>query len=139
MTFRETPPGAPLLIFAENVTALDRATGRKLWEYDPGSDAVRRFAFSAERVFLLDGGSVLHCMLTATGQLLGKVETGILNAESMMIDGERLYVVGTMQVFALDLDGRNLWQVPVAHNQRHTLSGMGIPGGASIQPDFSKG
>ena len=102
-------------------------------------DAVRRFAMSAERLFLLDGGSNLHCLLPTTGQLLGKVETGILAAESMMIDGERLYVVGSMQVVAFDLEGRSLWQTRVTHNQRHTLSGMGIPGGNAIQPDFTKG
>ena len=54
MSFRDEVPAAPLLLFAENVTALDREGGRVLWTYDPGAEAVRRFAMTVERVYLLD-------------------------------------------------------------------------------------
>lgn len=140
MSYREPSPVAPLLLFADNVTALDRETGRQLWTYSPGDDAVRRFATEGDRLFCFDGGATLHCLLISTGQLLGRVKFETMAAaENMMVDGGRLYVVGSNRVVCLTLEGRILWEEKVPRNQRHTLTGMAVPGVGAIQPDFSKG
>jgi outer membrane protein assembly factor BamB len=137
---RENAPRAPLLLFADNVTALDRQTGRQLWTYALGGDAVRRFAIEGERLFCFDGGANLHCLRLSDGQLLGRVKIAtITTAENMMIDGERLFVVGDSRVVCLTLEGAILWDEKVPRNQRHTLTGMAVPGVGAIQPDFSRG
>ncbi len=139
MASSDDSSNAPLLVLAENVTALDRRTGKVLWQYDPGSEAVRRFATTADRVYLIDRTGGLHCLQLANGQLLGRIQLPTMAAESMLSDGETIYVASDSSVIALDLHGRILWEQKVARNVRHTLTGMAIPGGASIQPDWSRG
>ena len=139
MSSRDAPPNAPLLLFAENVTALERDGGRVLWVYDPGEEAVRRFAMTDDRVYLIDRAGTLHCLQLATGQLIGRIQLAIMSAENMLIDAGRIFVASDSKVITLDLDGRVLWEQSVTRNVRHTLTGMGIPGGPSIQPDWSRG
>lgn len=137
MTYRSPPPDAPLLVFSTQVVALDRTTGAERWKY-PMENVVRRFAIDGDRVFVFDSESCLHCLDVASGRLLGKIDLPIMTANSMLLDGDRLYVSGDNEVTALDRNGTLLWTARVPPNGSHSLCGLGVPGGAVIQPDFSK-
>ena len=53
----------------------------------------------------------------------------------MLLDDKRLYVVGDDTVVALDLQGQILWRQNVrGFFNGHTLLGMAVPGGQSLQP-----
>ena len=99
---------------------------------------VRRFAIDGERVFVFDSESSIHCLDIASGRLLGKIDLPIMTANSMMLDGDRLYVCGDSEVIALDRNGAVLWTSRVPPNGSHSLAGLAVPGGNVMQPDFSK-
>jgi outer membrane protein assembly factor BamB len=137
MTYRAPPPDAPLLIVAGQVVALDRNTGKLLWRYNLKGVA-RRFAFDVERVFVLESTGTFHCLELATGRLIGAVETGLGAANSMLIDGDRIYLAGDDYAAAMDFSGVILWRESIPSNGSHSLCGLGIAGGNIMQPDFSK-
>lgn len=89
-------------------------------------------------MFVFDSESAIHCLDVASGRLLGKIELPIMTANSMMLDGDRLYVCGDREVIALDRNGAVLWSASAPANGSHSLAGLGIPGGNIMQPDFSK-
>ena len=103
----------------EYVTALDRATGRKLWEYQNG----RRFendrgdgprstpTVDGDRLYVLGGSGDLTCLDAATGkriwtinlvQKFGGVNPYWRYSESPLVDGDQVVVTGH------DL-GQNTW------------------------------
>jgi outer membrane protein assembly factor BamB len=135
MTYR-SPSEAPLLVVAEEVVALERSTGRKLWEYPLGA-AARRFEIIDDRLFVFDGEGRLHCIEIATGRLLGMIDLGLSSPGTLLRDGDRLYVSGNTTVVALDRSGAIVWRADVPPNQRFSLGGLGIPGGPVSQPDYS--
>jgi outer membrane protein assembly factor BamB len=135
MTYR-SPSETPLLVVAEEVVALERSTGRKLWEY-PLDAAARRFEIIDDRLFVFDGEGRLHCIEIATGRLVGKIDLGLTSPGVLLRDGDRLYANGNNTVVALDRNGAIVWRAAVPPNQRHSLGGLGIPGGAVAQPDYS--
>lgn len=137
MTYREPTPDAPLLVISTQVVALDRRTGAERWKY-PMKTVVRRFAVDGERLFVFDSASAIHCLDIASGRLLGKIDLPIMTANSMMLDGDHLYVCGDREVIALDRNGNVLWSADVATNASHSLAGLAVPGGNVMQPDFSK-
>jgi outer membrane protein assembly factor BamB len=128
---------APLLVLSTQVVALDRQTGTQLWNYEMGT-VTRRFAISGEELFVFDSEGWIHCLDVQSGRLIGKVELPLSNANTMLMDGDRLYVSDDFNVIALDRTGRILWQSRVPTNSSNSLCGLAIPGGSSMQPDFSK-
>lgn len=136
MDYRTMPTDPPLLVVSTQIVALDRATGATRWRYDL-EGVGRRFAVEADRIFVFDSKGWLHCVAVANGQRIGRVELELQLANSMLVDGERLYVSGDNEVVALDLTGRILWRAAVPMNGSHSLGGLGVPGGNLVQPDFS--
>ncbi len=136
MDYRTTPNDPPLLVVSTQIVALDRATGAQRWRYDL-EGVGRRFAVEADRVFVFDSKGWLHCVDVASGQRIGRVELALKTANSMLVDGDRMYVSGDAEVVALDLAGRILWRAAVPMNGSYSLGGLGVPGGHLVQPDFS--
>lgn len=136
MDYRAPVPPAPLLVVATTVTALDRATGQQLWSYDLGSPA-RRFAVEGDRMFVFNGDG-LHCLDVRSGALIGKVHLEMKSANTMLVDGDRVYVSDDFSVVALDLNGQVLWRASVPPNGSFSLTGLAVVGGNIVQPDFSR-
>jgi outer membrane protein assembly factor BamB len=138
MNYRTMPPDAPLLVVSTQVVALDRATGKQRWCYKLAHVA-RRFAVEEGRVFVFESRGALHCLDLVTGRLLGRVETELASANSMLVDGDRIYLADDHHVVAIDMNGHVLWRESVPFNGSNSLCGLGVPGGNMLQPDFSKG
>ena len=136
MDYRAPQPDAPLLVLSTRVTALNRHTGALVWTYEVDA-ATRRFAIEGERLFVFDGNGRLHCLELRTGRLIGRVDLGLSQANSMLVDGDRMYVSNDSTVIALDLNGQILWRADVPANGSYSLCGLGVPGGHLVQPDFS--
>lgn len=137
MDYRQTPPPAPLLVISTSVTALDRSTGRQLWSYELGC-APRRVHADDERIYVLDSEGTLHCLLSATGRVVGRIELGMRDANALLWDGERIFVTNDDAVVALDLAGTILWRTSVATNGAWGLGGLAV-GSRVVPPDFSRG
>jgi outer membrane protein assembly factor BamB len=138
MDYRVAPPNAPLLVVSSNVVALDRATGQQRWIYSLGGETARRYALDGERIFVFDSESRVHCLDVATGTCLGVVTlTSVPDQNTMLLDGDRLYVGGSGRIAALDRNGNLLWEVSVPPSGRRSLAGLAIPGGSMVQVDFS--
>jgi outer membrane protein assembly factor BamB len=137
MDYRQPPPNAPLLLFGRNVLAVDRATGRVLWEHSTDSYNVRRFLLDGDRLYVLDEASILHLLVARTGQALAKIDLDLPMMDNMMLDEGRLYIVGRQNLVALDLDGRVLWKQEIELHGSRSLAGMAVPGGNSVQVDYS--
>lgn len=135
--YRQTPAPAPLLVISTTLTALDRASGKQLWSYELGA-APRRVHADDERIYVLDARGTLHCLLSATGRVLGKVELDMRDANALLWDGERLFVTDENEVVALDLAGGVLWRTNVATNGTWGLGGLAV-GSRVVPPDFSRG
>jgi outer membrane protein assembly factor BamB len=136
MDYRSAPPEAPLIVVANDVVALDRQTGKVLWRYEPGAEALR-FLVEPECLFVLDEQGKLHCLALHTGALLGVARLRLVNPCALLSDGERLYVSAKEEVVALDREGNELWRAPSAGGYG-SLGGLGLPGNM-VQPDFSRG
>src|SRR5688572_13220003 len=100
MNYRAMPPDAPLLVVSTQVVALDRATGKQRWCYKLAHVA-RRFAVEEGRVFVFESKGALHCLDLVTGRLLGRVETELGSANSMLVDGDRIYLADDHNVVAI--------------------------------------
>ena len=137
MDYRAPAPDAPLLVVGDRVIALDRTTGAPRWQYDVKANP-RKFALTADRFFLLDAETDLHCLDLRTGALLGKVKLGFDEAHTMLLDGDRLYVSGQKVVAALDLNGQLLWQSAVPYSAMAGLGGLAVVGGNMVQIDFAR-
>ncbi len=137
MDYRSARRPAPLLIVSNKVTALDRETGQKLWEYDIGTSA-RRFVADEQVLVVLDRYGNLHRLDLVRGQCTGLVKTGLDEASAFLFDGERFYVSNDTTVVALDSSGQELWRQSVGPNGGWGLVGMAVLPGIVVQPDFSR-
>ncbi|MBX3229499.1 MAG: PQQ-binding-like beta-propeller repeat protein [Labilithrix sp.] len=129
----------PVIVVSSSITAVDRATGEVRWkqEFDNG---FRRYAVDSGRIFALDSQGTLHCLDVATGATIGKVDLSPLpSSGAMLFDSGVLYVCGDNVLIAVSIDGRVLWRTSVGYNKVHSLPGIAVVGGNSLQPDFSKG
>jgi outer membrane protein assembly factor BamB len=131
-----SPASGPVIVVGSKVVALDRASGSVLWEYCDTAN-VRRFHIDEGRVFLYDAGGRVHCLDLRDGRCIGKVVTGISDAESMLVDQDTLFVFGNGVLLAMDLGGRELWRRPVGVSVSCGLVGLGVPG-RIMQPDYSR-
>lgn len=123
-----------MLFVANKVTALERDTGRKLWEYDLGTSA-RRFLADENVLVVLDRYGDLHRLDLVSGLCTGVVKTGLDEPSTFLFDGERFYVSNDSTVVAIDSNGQELWRQEVAPNGGWGLVGMAVV----AQPDFSRG
>jgi outer membrane protein assembly factor BamB len=137
MNYRESPLPAPLLVFSTFVMALERATGRELWKYSLDDKPTRRFVIDGDRLFVLDGAAIMHCIAIDTGRGIGKVELNLIASGNMLVDEGRVFVAGDMEIVALDREGRILWRQRTDNNQSWSLVGLAVPGGNTSQPDYS--
>lgn len=138
MDYRAPAPDAPLLIVSGSVVALDRSTGRELWVYELGGVVTRRFPIVENRLLVLDGDGLLHCLDIPSGKLLGKVDVEMPDAKAMLVDGDRIYVTDEALVAALDINGTVLWKSKISKNYSMGLPGLAVVGGNLLQPDFSR-
>lgn len=132
-----TTPSAPLVyVSLRRATALDPSTGRPLWGYEADKD-IARMIFSEDRIFFLDAAGNIHCVVAATGQLLGKVKAATKGIGGAMVSaGGVLYVATTGGVTCVSRDGQILWAHEAPGGQFSVLPGLGLPGQV-VQPDFN--
>jgi outer membrane protein assembly factor BamB len=140
MDYRTAPPPHPLVFVRGNCAlAIDRESGRVMWQYQ-ASKTLSRLTFADDRVFLLDFDCVVHCLDAGTGRLAGTVRVGPPSASSaaLLADGANVFVATSDGVTALGPDGRILWRVPTPENvvASIALAGLGLPGSV-VQPDFN--
>jgi outer membrane protein assembly factor BamB len=129
-------PSAPLVVAGTQVTALDQETGAVRWTYSEITRRALRIHVTQERVFVLDYEGNLHCLRLADGIVHGVVPLDGDEA-TMLPVGDRLYVFAGKKVYAIDSNGRVLWQCSVGFDGGWGLVGLGVPENA-IQPDFSR-
>lgn len=127
---------APLVVVGSKAVALDRATGAILWQYEELQQA-SRFEIIGDRVFVLDRDGAIHCLDLDTGARVGVAATGLTRAETMLADGDTLFVVGDGPVVAIDAAGRVRWRQAVGVTGSWGLPGLGVPGHV-MQPDYSR-
>jgi outer membrane protein assembly factor BamB len=137
MNYREGTGPKQLLVVATQVTALDRDTGAILWTQRLPA-AARRFVVDDQVIFVFDGDGDLHCFDLQSGRLVGRVNLGLRTANVLLVDGDRLYASSDSEVVTLDRRGTILWRTKIPANASFSLCGLAIPGGPSMQPDFSR-
>jgi len=118
------------------VTALDRATGTRLWSYELG-DAPRCVHVEGDRIYVLDGHGRIHCLHATSGTPVGKIDLRLKNANALLWDGETFFVTSDDEVVALDRDGVVRWRERVPTNGAWGLGGLVVESRV-VQPDFSR-
>lgn len=117
------------------VRALDRQTGRLLWEYK-ASLSVARFALSGGRVFALDDSCRVHCIDATSGAVLGivQIDREERSACALVAEGDVLYAATSKSVVAIDGRGQVAWRTDVG-GSFSARAGLGLPNNV-MQPDF---
>jgi hypothetical protein len=93
MSYREAPPGSPLVIVAANIIqAFDSATGKLLWEKKTLLTGTPRIATTSDRIII---GAYTKALLieTATGRDITEVALWF-GVEGAISDGEIMLLVG---------------------------------------------
>jgi outer membrane protein assembly factor BamB len=132
-------PARDTLVYVQldKAVALDPATGAHLWTYRAEKNLVR-FLFAEERLFLLDADCFVHCLVTATGSLIGRVAAGPATGygAAMVVVGDRLVVATTNGVACLSSEGALLWRHDDEKGAGPLLPGLGVAGQV-MQPDYN--
>lgn len=139
MTYRSAPAPHPLVYLgSQTAQALDPETGNELWRFQTKA-RIARVLLAHESVYLLDMDCHLHCLVAATGALLGSVDVAPRTASpgAMIVGDGRIYVATSISVVALTPDGKVIWQKTVAGGFSSVLAGLALPG-AIVQPDFKE-
>jgi outer membrane protein assembly factor BamB len=108
MTYRTASGAMPLIVgFGGKVFGLDPETGKRIWAWDTGSNAAVRLA--------VDGGTVI----LLTRNFLARVEaangvpvwqTTIPAADTLLVDGGRIFVGGAGEVRCYSMEGKLMWE-----------------------------
>lgn len=137
MMYREVPPPAPYLVvtLGNVVVAMDRRSGRRMWEWKgPSSSVFSRVLVTDERV-VVGGERSLSCVAYATGAPLWSVDCPIY-VGTWLHDAGQLFVSGTGEVVCFDLlNGRQVWHDSF-QGYGIVSSALGVPGNAA-QVDHS--
>jgi outer membrane protein assembly factor BamB len=127
----------PLIaVHGMTVRALDRLTGRLLWEYSANLN-VARFTLTNGRVFALDDNCRVHCLDVTTGAALGVVQIDRVERTgcALVADGTLLYAATTKSIVAIDSSGQIAWRAEVG-GAFGARAGLGLPNNV-MQPDFT--
>lgn len=137
MSYRTAPAPHPLVhIGHATAVALDPETGRELWRFQTKA-RIARVLLAHESVYLLDMDCHLHCVVAATGALLGTVDVAPASstAGAMIACDGKLFVATSTNVTALSPDGKVLWSHDAPGGSSLVLAGLALPG-SIVQPDF---
>lgn len=108
MTYRTASGVMPIIVgFGGKVFGLDPETGKRMWGLDTGSNAAVRFAIEGGSVVLLTRNFLARIEL-ATGVLAW--QTTIPAADTILVDGGRIFVGGAGEVRCYSFDGKLLWE-----------------------------
>jgi outer membrane protein assembly factor BamB len=116
----------PLISSSGNlVAAVDRATGRILWENkEHGGAAGGALLVTATRVYVAGWGAA-GALDLETGATVWKAETGVGARPALMLDGDRLLVAGDGKVVCHGVDGSRLWFVGLAGGRSSVAIAIG--------------
>jgi len=126
--YRQLDPHAPLLVIAFNgyVIAVERRTGRLVWQQQYHEPYMARLLFAPERV-LLGYHKEIVCLAYATGQVLWRttVPTWI---DSIVVDGDEIFFGAGGEAGCVDVNtGALLWHHPFK-GMGATAVALGVPG-----------
>ena len=126
--YRQLDPHAPLLVIAFNgyVIAVERRTGRLVWQQQYHEPYMARLLFAPERV-LLGYHKEIVCLAYATGQVLWRttVPTWI---DSIVVDGDEIFFGAGGEAGCVDVNtGTLLWHHPFK-GMGATAVALGVPG-----------
>ncbi len=108
MSYRSGPKNEPLVVgFGGRVFGLERDTGKRLWAWDTGSNAVVRLAVDQGRVFLLTRNCLAR-IDAHTGTLLWQAT--IPSADALLVHEDRLFVGGAGEVRCYSEEGKLMWE-----------------------------
>jgi outer membrane protein assembly factor BamB len=129
--YRDSPQEDRSLLLVghdRKIIALQRDTGKVAWTFkDPRAyDYFVDFAIAYGRVFIPVGAAIV-CLVYATGAVIGTTELPS-SVVRLMMDDDRLFAIGSRHVFAIDLDGRVLWQAENKLDVAISQPTMGFPG-----------
>ena len=115
MTYRGMDPETPLIVMQlPMLRAIDRRTGKLLWETNVGFDEVNssapgRFVPTKFGLFVL-AGPHLWCIDMATGKRTGGVELPF-TPQTVLFDGKTFFLTAVQQTIAVTLEGKILWRM----------------------------
>ena len=117
--YRDPSPPAPLLVisFGGHVLGVHRRSGEEVWRWALGSAASARVVVGGEHVVAVQN-DLVACLSYTTGDLAWRAFLPF-NADTVMVDGNEIFVAGAGEAAAYDLrNGAALWHAP--------FKGMGL-------------
>lgn len=135
--YRHQEPLAPLLViaFGGNVIAVERRTGKVVWQQQQQEPFAARLLFPPGRV-LLGYHKELVCLAYASGQELWRtaVPTPV---GSIVVDGDEIFFGAVGEAGCVDVNtGALLWHHPF-RGMGSTAVALGVPGNVA-QIDHSR-
>ncbi|MDC3962577.1 PQQ-binding-like beta-propeller repeat protein [Polyangium jinanense] len=127
--YRHQDPHAPLLVitFGGNVIAVERRTGKIVWQQQYHSPFPARLLFPPGRV-LLGYQRELVCLAYTTGQLLWRTTVPTSTAGSIVVDGDEIFFGGGGEAACVDVNtGALLWHHPFKGMGAWAVA-LGVPG-----------
>jgi outer membrane protein assembly factor BamB len=127
----------PLVVAAlgHRIVALERATGRRIWEWqDKDGTDFSHIAVDGAHV-LVGGGTRLVCLAYATGAVMWSVSVPV-PVSTWLVDGPHVFLGSGGEVACLDREtGRALWHDPFpGYGLSHVA--LGVAGAASNVDKF---
>lgn len=125
--YRHLDPLAPLLVvaFGGNVIAVERRTGKLVWQQKHEAYAVR-LLFPPGRV-LLGYHKELACLVYTTGQVLWRTAVPVAT-DTIVVDGDEIFFGAVGEACCVDVNtGALLWHHPFK-GMGATAVALGVPG-----------
>jgi len=135
--YRHLDPHAPLLVSAFNgyVVAIERRTGKLVWQQQHHEPYTARLLFPPGRV-LLGYHKELVCLAYMTGQVLWRTDVPT-STNSIVVDGDEIFFGAAGEVGCVDVNtGALLWHHPFP-GMGATAVALGVPGNVA-QIDHSR-
>ncbi len=127
--YRQSQPISPYVIvtLGSVVVAMDRHTGRRVWEWRLLSDGALTRAHVTDQRVIVGGMKHLACLAYATGLQLWSVDSPVY-VSTWLFDEGQLFVSGSGEVACFDAEsGRLLWHDGFG-GYGHWGSVLGVPG-----------
>ncbi|MDC3962575.1 PQQ-binding-like beta-propeller repeat protein [Polyangium jinanense] len=135
--YRQQDPHAPLLVIAFNgyVIAVERRTGKIVWQQEYHEPFAARLLFPLGRV-LLGYHKELVCLAYTTGEVLWRTAMP-MPTSSIVVDGDEIFVGSGGEAACVDVNtGALLWHHPFKGMGAGAVA-LGVPGNVA-QIDHSR-
>jgi hypothetical protein len=128
-----------VIAFANQIFALDRATGNVRWEVPFGEQAAHREIELAIIDGVVIAANPFHLMFVdyASGKVRAKVELAHerKGRPTMLVDGGQVFVCGDASMSCFDMSGKHLWTNPFKDRGRGSVA-LGVPGNVRQADDI---